>query len=326
MPDRSTSMKRRTGLMVMATTLAGFPGGLALASVGDETAPIEGQIGAPKPRRGHAYFSVTLPLGEVTGVTAVRFRGGDAIAFHEDKLDKTVTAIAPPGVRSGPVKVRTALATYVSEGKFVVVEGADPRIDFAHRNTLPQSAVAPEDWCDSADSNGGWGPPRAIYPAAPASPADVDERRWKQARLIAAALQYEGLPYNHHHIPAFDGTRCAKPWAPRGLDCSNFTSWILDYAFGHQVTSAIQAQAADSAAGPLVPQDEALQPGDLLFIRGSPADGPITHVAIYLDATHRIDSTISGDLDGVHIRSWGRVGWWPYNSFSHARRPLDLVK
>ena len=322
-------MHRRTGLIALAASLTALraPSALAtpLAALASEAAPVEGEVGSPKPRRGHAYFSVTLPLGKVSGVVSVRFRGGEAISFFEDTVNKTVTAIAPPGVQSGPIKVRTAQATYLSDGKFVVVDGADPRIDFAHRDTLPQSTVAPKDWCKSADANGGWGPPRAVYPAAPAAPSDVDERRWRQARMIAAALKYQGLPYNHHHIPAFDGTACSHPWAPRGLDCSNFTSWSLDYAFGLQVTSAIQAQAADDAAGPVVPGDEPLQPGDLLFVRGSPSDGPITHVAIYLDAAHRIDETISGELDGVYIRSWGRVGWWPFNSFSHARRPLDLV-
>lgn len=318
-------MKRRTGLIALAASAVGLPTLDSLAGIADAAAPIEGEIGSPKPRRGHAYFTVTLSLGQVSGVTSVRFRGGDAVSFHEDKASRTLTAVAPPGVQSGPIKVRTANAAFVSAGKFVVVEGADPGIDFARRDKLPQSSVAPEDWCDAADSNGGWGPPRAVYAAAPSSPADVDERHWLQARLIAAALKHQGLPYNHHHIPAFDGTTCAKPWTPRGLDCSNFTSWILDYAFGLQVTSAIQAQAADDAAGPIVPSGAPLQPGDLLYIRGAPADGPITHVVIYLDASHRIDETISGDLDGVFIRSWGREGWWPYNSFSHARRPLDLV-
>jgi hypothetical protein len=322
-------MKRRTGLIALAASMAGLKASGVLAAASGELAAIEGEVGLPKPRRGQAYFSVTLPLGRVTGVVSVRFRGGEAVSFFEDTVNKTVTAVAPPGVRSGPIKVHTALATYVCEGKFVVVDEADPMIDFAHRDTLPQSSVAPEEWCKSADSNGGWGPPRAIYPGAPASPDEVDRQRWKQARLIAAALKYQGLPYNHHHIPTFDGTKCSKPWAPRGLDCSNFTSWILDYAFGLQVTSAIQQQASDGSAGPVVPADEPLLPGDLLFVRGSPADGPITHVAIHLDAAHRIDETISGsqgdELDGVYIRSWGRVGWWPYNSFSHARRPLKLV-
>lgn len=322
-------MKRRTSLVALATSLAGLKGSIAFAAGSNDAAAVTGEVGAPKPHRGHAYFSVTLPLGKVAGVVSVRFRGGEAVSFYEDTVNKTVTAIAPPGVQSGPIKVRTALTTYVSDGKFVVVDQADPMVDFAHRDTLPQSPVAPDEWCKSADANSGWGPPRAVYAAAPASPDEVDRRHWKQARMIAAALKYQGLPYNHHHIPAFDGTQCAKHWAPPGLDCSNFTSWVLDYAFGLQVTSAIQLQASDGTAGPLVPNGEPLQPGDLLFVRGSPADGPITHVVIYLDAAHRIDETISDSqgthLDGVYIRSWGRVGSWPYNSFSHARRPLDLV-
>lgn len=272
------------------------------------------------PELGSDYFPILIEGTGLSSVSSVSFTGGDAICFSVNYSGTKINALAPPGVKSGPISVVIGEIEILTTD-FTVIEGASPIIDFQDRDTIPQTDVHPDDWCYINS----WGPPRREnYPEAPEAPEGVDKKLWRQARIIGAALKWRYLPYEHHHIPDFDGRLCQnldidKQVGP-GLDCSNFTSWIYLYAFNHHFTSAIVAQSESEEAGRLLSYGEALEPGDLLFSRGSPSGTSVTHAMMYIDPHHRIDET-SGFCD---IRSWGTTGW-PYTSFHCARRPLDLI-
>lgn len=281
-------------------------------------------ISGIQPDHGAAYFSVTILGTGLQNATSLTFNGKEAICFHAEASGLSVTAVAPYGVSSGIVAVETPQGSATSPKPFLVISGADPTADFAARDKLSQTTVPKSQWCTTG-WNSGWGPHFAVFPSMPSIPAGVDALAWARARFIAAALHFRGLPYKHHHIPAFDATVCTTRdpdlQVGPGLDCSNFTSWVLNYAFGLSMTSSVTSQAGSTDAGTFIGSPSALQPGDLLFITGSPSSSKITHVALYVDPDHRIDSHASG----VDLRAWGTSGW-PTNSFDHARRPLDRLR
>jgi cell wall-associated NlpC family hydrolase len=220
-----------------------------------------------------------------------------------------------------------------------------------------QSSVPFAQWYDPATRRRwtSWGPPSRQYPAAPWVGRD---RTWLQERVLTVAGSLIGLPYQHHHIPAFDPPE-GWPWKKvaygrnsRGLDCSNFTAFVYNYALGLKFTGGIGPQAAvTETAGPggqgvLAPRRlapagygalvAALEPADLLYI--AKKTGEPGHVVLWLgrlgagpDATPLIlDCTGSSSIDangvkvpnGVHIRPFRPESWYARRAL-HALRPLD---
>lgn len=178
--------------------------------------------------------------------------------------------------------------------------------DFAERDKLPESGIAPSRWIKMKD----WGPAAAKYPAV-SVPACADSVEWRRRRIIAVAEKYIGLSYRHHHIPAWHTAKIAA-----GLDCSNFTAWVYNYGLGIKFTSNISEQSD----GPLAPgrklgRDEKLEPGDLLYIMKKDRSR-VSHVVIFVDEGHIIDS----HAEGVRIREF--KGWYKTH-FSHARRIVE---
>jgi len=200
---------------------------------------------------------------------------------------------------------------------------------------------------------GAWGPRPRKYPA----PAGLAERThaWKRERVIAVAARFLGYGYQHHHIPDWDPP-VRWPWKTtcvghngKGVDCSNFTSFVYNQGFGLHMSSAIvrQSELKHATRGdesvPLeriaIPHDYAqrqqvLHTGDLLYIRGR-EDGPITHVVLWVGTVGRspddlpliLDSHGSGVKDedgqaipcGIHVRPFRKDSW--YNRCaSHAHR------
>lgn len=273
------------------------------------------------PERGAAFFPVKITGTGLDTVNRVSFEGGEAVCYYVNSSGSLIQALAPASVRTGPVTLYYGNDSLMT-GVFEVIEGADPTCDFVNRDTLPQTDLPEREWCNT-DS---WGPPRASgYPEPPEPPEGVDSRLWLQARIIGAALKWRYLPYQHHHIPAFDARDCPnfpidKQVGP-GLDCSNYTSWIFLYAFNHKMSSAIRTQAASDDAGRLLNFNEDCEPGDLLFSSGSSSGSTVTHVSVFIDPHHRIDET-AGFCD---IRDWGPGSGWPHNSLLSVRRPLDII-
>jgi len=190
--------------------------------------------------------------------------------------------------------------------------------DWPQRDLLPQALLPVARWYQRA-WNSGWGPLAATYPPT-VPPGGCDPVAWERARVVAVARRYLGLAYRHHHVPAWDppAALVGPAGAGPGLDCSNFTSWVYNYALGIRFTSNVQQQAdGPLAPGRVLAPDEPFAPGDLLFIL--PEDrAEVSHVVIYLDDNTVIDS--HGAYGGVteHPR-----GGWYLTHFSHARRIVE---
>jgi len=104
-------------------------------------------------------------------------------------------------------------------------DGGSPRdasaaltADFAQRDQLPESPVPESAWYKPG-SQESWGPKAAHYPPVRV-PAGADPVEWKRARILAVAKHYLGLPYQHHHIPA---------WAPRGTRGADRRARLLEF-------------------------------------------------------------------------------------------------
>jgi hypothetical protein len=95
---------------------------------------------------------------------------------------------------------------------------------------------------------GSWGPrPRKYSPPEHAKGKSED---WQRARVIATALRYQGYAYRHHHIPDWNPPegyhtpeKGETQHAGKGLDCSNFTSFIYNQGLGISLNSDIHKQA-----------------------------------------------------------------------------------
>jgi hypothetical protein len=163
----------------------------------------------------------------------------------------------------------------------------------------------------SSRSPGTWGPHAFQYPPV-IVPVGCDPVKWKRLRVLAVAKRYVGLPYEHHHVPSWQPTQGKEP----GLDCSNFTAWVYNYGLGVKFTSDIQKQSdGTKAPGRLLNGTESFEPGDLLFILKKDRS-KVSHVVIYVDANHIVDS----HGPGVRIRPF--EGWYK-SHFSHARRIIE---
>jgi cell wall-associated NlpC family hydrolase len=190
--------------------------------------------------------------------------------------------------------------------------------DFAFRDSLPESEVPFSEWYMQRYATN-WGPAATTYPEV-SVPAGCASDIWMRARVVQTALKYIGLPYRHHHIPAWDPPASLREneGPGPGLDCSNFTSWVYNYGLGMRFVSDVDDQAAGpSAPGRILESGEQLEPGDILFIWDSPRTR-VSHAVIYLDPEHIIDSVGAG----VAIRSFSS---WYRSRFSHARRVIESL-
>jgi cell wall-associated NlpC family hydrolase len=125
---------------------------------------------------------------------------------------------------------------------------------------------------------------------------------WSRIRAVEAAKKWIGLPYKHHHIPAMGG-----------MDCSNFTAFVYNYAFGIRFSSWVERQSEE--AGRKLEKSETLAPGDLIFLYSADFTR-ISHAVIYLSPDEIIDST----GPGVDVRPFR--GWYKKN-YAWARRVIE---
>lgn len=256
----------------------------------------------------------------------------------------------------------SAQQDYVSPYK---VELTSPMSEFLAPDRLPprddwrlEAKVPYENWYsrEVRKEYGPWGPgPRHYPPVTDQSEAPLS---WQRQRVLAVACKYIGLPYQHHHIPAWDPPK-GWPWKPvaygrnsKGVDCSDFTSWVYNYGLGIKLDTGIRQQAdTEQIAGPggdgsitvrTLRDDNGyedlvrkLKTGDLLYIKNN--KGLVGHVIMWVGEYGRspdgvpliIDCTGLGHKDsngndipiGVNLRPFGRDSWY-YKSFSHAHRIL----
>ena len=153
--------------------------------------------------------------------------------------------------------------------------------------------------------------------------------QWECERVIAAGARFLGYEYQHHHIPDWDPP-AGWPWKEailagcngKGVDCSNFTSFVYNQGFGIRISSGIGRQArTDHAifAGHPVPvkrielprdyraRQEALQTGDLLYIRHREG-GDVSHVVIWVGSVGQAESQLPLVMDSHGVGREGRRG------------------
>lgn len=202
--------------------------------------------------------------------------------------------------------------------------------DQAPRNAVRDQGCFPEyeDWGRLEvypEGERPWGPFQTTYPLpdVPAGIVNGDRALWRRERLLATAQKWIGTIYQHHHIPDWTPPAGWPAWSPvafgrnsAGIDCSDFSSWVYDYALGLRLCTDVAQQATmeqptdcERANQPEVcwhsreiqvqrvlqatsrePVDfetikNTLKTGDLLYIRGEPTSAPdtnITHVIMWV--------------------------------------------
>jgi hypothetical protein len=228
----------------------------------------------------------------------------------------------------------------------------------ARGNPETESTVPFHEWYarSAREKLGSWGPPARQYPPVPG--VEKQPLEWRRERVIATALRFEGYGYQHHHIPDWQPP---AGWAwketavghnGKGVDCSNFSAFTYNLAYGVKPNSDVLKQSEESSfAGPgeghtpakriALPSSYAemkktLQTGDLLYIKGSPG-GHITHVVLWVGAIGQspdgapliLDSHGQGVKDasgvnipaGIHLRPFHEHSWY-HKCASHALRVL----
>jgi len=247
-----------------------------------------------------------------------------------------------------PYKVELSIP--ISE--LLAPDAVRPRGDFHLESATPF-----EDWYSRATLRQyrAWGPQARHYP--PIEGLSSRSSEWKRQRLLAVACELIGLPYQHHHVPDWNPSP-QWPWIPvayghnsKGMDCSDFSSWLYNYGLGTKPNTGIGKQAAATTVpgadeNELMPVEKIyndsgydslvskLIAGDLLYIKHK-NDNKVSHVIMWLGNHGRspdgtplvIDCTGPDHTDcngkpipiGVQIRPFTKDGWY-YNSFSHANR------
>jgi hypothetical protein len=249
----------------------------------------------------------------------------------------------------------TYKSPYAAEFTYPIEELIPDILEGSRADPRKQSRISYDQWYTEETKKrfGAWGPPGFHHPA----PAGSDARpaEWKRQRVIAVALRYIGLSYQHHYLPDFDPP-AGWPWKEvasgrngRGVDCSNFTTFVYNLALGLKPNSGIRQQSemkevalSDGRAVQCerikLPADHAdfsqvLKTADLLFIRNN--SGNISHVVLWvgpigkspdkmpliLDSTGegRRDANGNSIPDGVHLRPFTPTSWY-FKSASHALR------
>lgn len=228
-------------------------------------------------------------------------------------------------------------------------------------NPKEESATPFDDWYSQRTLRkfGAWGPQSRRYPEIDGFASRSPE--WKRQRVLAVAAEMIGLPYQHHHIPDWDPP-AHWPWKEvaygrnsKGMDCSDFTSWIYNYGLGIKPNTGIGQQAeatgveghGENGASIRIQKiydDKGfdslcskLRTGDLLYIKHKD-DDKVSHVIMWVGnhgespdgAPLVIDCTGADHTDsngnqipiGVHLRPFKRDTWY-YKSFSHANRIIE---
>jgi cell wall-associated NlpC family hydrolase len=218
----------------------------------------------------------------------------------------------------------------------------DPRIESEVEHRFWYSRHARQEF-------GAWGPHPRTYPLASFTANWPVEQ--KRQRVIATALRFVGYAYQHHHIPDWDPPP-DWPWKPtcagrngRGVDCSNFTGFVYNLAFGVRLNTDVgrQAELRHTAGGMPIQRVElpesynariaTLRTGDLVFIRSR--RGNISHVVLWLGSVGVSPDGVPLILDshgenvhdsqgqlipcGIYLRPFREDSWYNHSA-SHALR------
>jgi cell wall-associated NlpC family hydrolase len=223
-------------------------------------------------------------------------------------------------------------------------------------NPRRESSTPHEHWYSEKTRHrfGAWGPEQRHY--EPLHGLAERQLEWKRERVLAVGARFIGYEYQHHHVPDWDPPKhwpwkkCCAGHNGRGVDCSNFTTFVYNQGFGIHMSSAIRQQAELHTALEgrhehqaihriELPADyearlKTLHTGDLLYIRGR-VDGPISHVITWVGSIGRSPSGVpliidshGGDVKddhghsipcGIHLRPYRKDSWYNHCA-SHAHR------
>jgi len=130
--------------------------------------------------------------------------------------------------------------------------------------------------------------PAPAAPAAAAAPAASGHG----PAMVNIAMRYLGYPY------AWGGA------SPSGFDCSGFTAYVANLAFGAKLSHVVTGQiGAGTAVG-----SKDLQPGDLVFFANTYQPG-LSHVGIYIGGGQMISA--GSERTGVVISNIWDSYWGP---------------
>ncbi len=133
--------------------------------------------------------------------------------------------------------------------------------------------------------------PVAATPA-PAAPAAAPASSSHGQAMVSIAMRYLGYPY------AWGGS------SPSGFDCSGFTAYVANLAFGAKLSHVVTGQiGAGTAVG-----SKDLQPGDLVFFVNTYEPG-LSHVGIYIGGGQMIHA--GSERTGVVISNIWDSYWGP---------------
>lgn len=202
--------------------------------------------------------------------------------------------------------------------------------------------------------DGAWGPGARRYEPLPGLAQRPVE--WKRERVIANAARFIGYDYQHHHIPDWDPPagwpwkHCCAGHNGKGVDCSNFTSFVYNQAFGIHMSSGIGEQSREHLAierggyevkirtielpESYQERKQVLKTGDLLYVRHA-KDMAVSHVVLWVGSIGHSPSGVPLVLDshgdnvvdaerqhipcGIHLRPYHKDSWYNKNA-AHAHR------
>jgi cell wall-associated NlpC family hydrolase len=303
-----------------------------------------GFAGAPRAQPGEIGRRLILGAlaGGVVGFTAPMARA---------QMSSPNTSVQPASAEAPEAGDTSYISPYAL--RFTVPQPVlDAGFDQSPWNDPDAEAAMPfATWeAENAHARGAaWGPPARQYPA-PRLPREDAE--YQRERVLNVAARHIGLAYQHHHLPSWPPP-AGWPWLPvvagengPGLDCSNFSSFVFNYALGLKLPTGVGAQgrirrlAGPGGEGCLTAQRlqapraqdlvAELQPADLLYFHNERR--AIRHVALWLgpigegdrplviDCSQRPHRDSKGQAipPGVQIRPFTLDGWYGHHLvFAH---------
>jgi cell wall-associated NlpC family hydrolase len=377
--DRQTNKNNRFSVYVFITVLAGLVfAGDVLNAAGITFFPGPDAAYAPEIKAVVARNTPVAIIPDAKNATIYFTTDGSAPTIASMKYTGPVIITSDTTIKAAAMKSGGALYPYSSMRYSVysspydissIISEPSLSADFTIRDSQLATEPAKKDWYrKSAYSipHIFWGPKAKQFPGI--GNRDDADAQWMRRRIIAAAARYINAQYQYHRLIMWDPSQ-AWPMNPilpvrlghqsQGTDCSSFTSWVYNFAFGIEFSGYIAKQArmstvkmpdgstskVETISGKLFKPDfnkltSKLKTGDLIFSKKSGKGGKPDHVAIWIGKDAKtgdwliIDShdTITDSMDasggfiptGVQIRAFRENSWY-YKGFIKSVRIIKDV-
>jgi cell wall-associated NlpC family hydrolase len=170
-------------------------------------------------------------------------------------------------------------------------------------------------------SSAGWGPDRTDN-TPPTVPAGQDAGTWLRERLLLAYDQAIGVAYQHHYDPFWQPTQgsswnaVAIGYQSQGVDCTNFTAYAYEDAFGILMSGKTTTQAAITAASVVYYDPSRMNQPDY-------AANVATEVDV--DGDLLVPISLKGDVQVQTIDPPKSNSYQDYLSFTSKLQPGDIL-